>query len=189
MKRIVIHSNEYERVPVVSRIGSRVLIEDNGFVLFSYLRLRNEYLLPGGGIEKGETPEQCAERECKEECGLITVAKSPELVIDEYYFENHWRNYYSRASIKDFSSSDNDEKEKELGLVPIWFEVERLAELPEIQMNWNDISESKLGVIYAVKASHYREYSAYCILSGKDLPVVPESLRCVIDSVEIFEDY
>ena len=34
---------------------------------------RTFYSIPGGGIEDGETPEQTAIRELKEECGLDGV--------------------------------------------------------------------------------------------------------------------
>lgn len=50
------------------------------------------YSIPGGGIEDGETPEQAAIRELKEECGLdgIIVRKLSELYNHnrtEYTFE------------------------------------------------------------------------------------------------------
>lgn len=51
---------------------------------------RTFYSIPGGGIEDGETPEQAAIRELKEECGLdgVIVKKLAELY-------NHDRTEYS----------------------------------------------------------------------------------------------
>lgn len=50
------------------------------------------YSIPGGGIEEGETPEEAAIRELKEECGLdgVIVKKLAELYNNnrtEYSFE------------------------------------------------------------------------------------------------------
>ena len=46
-----------------------VLLDDNNKVAVIYVGKVNFYTLPGGGIEEGETPEQAAIREMKEETG------------------------------------------------------------------------------------------------------------------------
>lgn len=48
---------------VVCRNGKLLLVEH-------FLKGRNFYNLPGGGIEKGETPEEAALRELEEEAGV-----------------------------------------------------------------------------------------------------------------------
>jgi len=47
-----------------------LVIRDNKILMVKHKHSENEwnYCLPGGGIEKGETPEQAAIRELQEEC-------------------------------------------------------------------------------------------------------------------------
>ncbi len=54
------------------RNRSVVFVVRNGKILMEKLFYdgRSFYSIPGGGIEPGETPEQAAVRELKEECGL-----------------------------------------------------------------------------------------------------------------------
>lgn len=54
------------------RNRSVVFVVRNGKILMEKLFYdgRSFFSIPGGGIEPGETPEQAAIRELKEECGL-----------------------------------------------------------------------------------------------------------------------
>lgn len=45
---------------------------------------RDEWELPGGRIEIGESPRQCVEREIREELSLAVTAEAP---LDTYLFE------------------------------------------------------------------------------------------------------
>ena len=61
-----------------------------------YYNGREFYSIPGGGIEDGETPEQTAIRELKEECGLdgIIVKKLAEV----YNKENTENSFFVKVS-------------------------------------------------------------------------------------------
>ncbi len=167
------------------RIGARAIIEREGRVLFSYLALREQYLFPGGGLEKGETPQEGAVRECLEECGLIIAAEEPFLVIDEYYAGKHWQNYYSRASILGAADTRMDEKEVELGLCSRWVGCDEIERNLRTMMNWNDLDPDAVSSIYAVRNSHYRELCAWRLLCGLGLPPVPASLAETLGHIEM----
>ena len=167
------------------RRGARAIIEKDGKYLFSYLSKRKQYLTPGGGIEEGERIEDAVRRECREECGIIVEPENPFLVVDEYYFEKHWVDYYSICSIKGFCEDDYDKKEVELGLIPTWIEEESLKDVLSSSMNWDDIISGPMSSIYAVRNSHYREYCVYLISKGLDIPPVPENLKDTIESIKV----
>lgn len=60
-----------------------VLLDPDGAVVLAR-NDRNEWELPGGRIDPGETPEQCVAREFAEELG---VSISPDVLLDAYLFE------------------------------------------------------------------------------------------------------
>ena len=55
-----------------TRLGARgIVIRDDGKIAIFNKTNKNEYKLPGGGIENDETPEEAFKREVLEETGCI----------------------------------------------------------------------------------------------------------------------
>ncbi|MGF2616500.1 NUDIX domain-containing protein [Rossellomorea vietnamensis] len=70
---------------VVRNRGAVVIIEDGMALLIKRVKNDEEYyVFPGGGVETGETPEEAAIREAKEELGVTVELKSCLTVIDYY---------------------------------------------------------------------------------------------------------
>ena len=63
-------------------IKGAVFVEQDRVILL--LNDRNEWELPGGRIEPGETPAECVAREFKEE---LDIAITPDVLLDTYLFE------------------------------------------------------------------------------------------------------
>ena len=64
-------------------------------VLLGYEENNNKYIIPGGGLEDGETYEQCCERELLEETGMQVRAKEEYLEIEELFLDwNHINHYF-----------------------------------------------------------------------------------------------
>ena len=86
----------YRRLPVKARrrvvrtiapaytVGAICVIErGDGAVLLVRLSYRNSWGLPGGLLKRGETPEDAARREVKEESSLdVEVVGDPAVVVD-----------------------------------------------------------------------------------------------------------
>ncbi|WP_221563860.1 NUDIX domain-containing protein [Alkalihalobacillus sp. TS-13] len=89
------------------------------------------YVITGGGIEDGETPEEAARRAAKEELGVDVMIKG--LVHTE-----KWNSlqYYFQAEIsggefgKGIGEEMNGKNEAKGKYIPIWVNVTELTELP-----------------------------------------------------------
>ncbi len=63
MKTIDLYGDNYSGCTNHIRAGSRGIILRGGQLLLSHETLIDQYMLPGGGIEAGEAPEQACIRE------------------------------------------------------------------------------------------------------------------------------
>jgi 8-oxo-dGTP diphosphatase len=54
--------------------------------------------LPGGGVRAGESPREAAEREAREECGLIVRASAEIGVADQYVFSEREQTAFVKHS-------------------------------------------------------------------------------------------
>lgn len=111
-----------------------VLIEDGRVALIERVREgQMYYLFPGGGVEEGETPEQAAIREAREELGV-------DVELDAVLYEEDFgasRFVYFAARIvggefgtglwPDHADRDALAREKSGSHVPVWLSIDELA--------------------------------------------------------------
>lgn len=117
---------------VFSRTSVRAVIVKDGKVLLMHSQKYDYYKFPGGGIEKGETPEAALIREVAEEAGCKVIPASirefgevmrrqKDSYDESAIFEQP--NYYYFCDIEDEPVSQNlDDYEKEEGFTPVWRE-------------------------------------------------------------------
>lgn len=125
--------NQYSRnfidPPIKTREAGRgIVVEDNKILLTHELNT-GVYMSPGGGLEDGETLEECCVRELREEAGVEVKPVRQFLRINEYCPECLYvSNYFICEKIGECSQSLTD-IEVEHGAVPEWVEIEKALEL------------------------------------------------------------
>ena len=129
------------------RPSAYAIVIQEGRVLLS--KQFNGYDLPGGGIDLGETPEEAAIRETKEETG-IDVAE-PKLLRGEtsFFRQNHKSGsvvqslqlYYTCSFVGgELSTVGFDEYEKEYADMPEWLPIGKLNTITVANSyDWRDL--------------------------------------------------
>jgi len=176
MLHIIIHDDQtcvgMKTTTPWSRRACRAIIEQDGKLLFSYLRLRDMYLLPGGGIDPGETPRQCVQRECLEELGCEVIAGDPWALVSEYFngflrFENL---YLQAACVRQDLPTTRTAEEISLGLEPRWVAKEQLVDfLLGSKPYAADFEHHPDFIQKAIANSHFREVCGLAGYLGVDL--------------------
>ena len=116
-----------------------VLIKDNKVALIERHRAGLRYFVfPGGGVGKGESPEQAAIRETMEELGIQVLIKQK--VAEIHFGEKSRQVYFLVEQIggefgsgmgEEFTNSDPDNPE-EGNYFPIWMPINELSQHEKI---------------------------------------------------------
>ena len=138
-----------------TRIGCRGIIVRDGKILISHEVNTDYYLIPGSGLEDGETPEQCCVREVLEETGHVVKPVKQYLTVHEYYGDFLFISHYFICEMLAEKQQHLTDEEQLRGLVPEWLDIDHVFDL---YMKYNDYAsenEEKCG-------AYLREYKALC---------------------------
>ncbi len=135
------------------RLGARgIVIRNDGKIAVFYKSNKNEYKLPGGGLEENEKPEEAFIREAMEETGCEVEIIDTLGTIEEYKsLENFKQISYVFVGrvLNDTKKLNVTQKEKDEGAKLLWREPLEALEL--IKNCINDLKGSAYENVYFTK--------------------------------------
>lgn len=136
-----------------TRVGCRGIVIKDSLMLISHEVNTDYYLIPGDGLEGGETAEECCIREIREETGYIVRPVSCFLTMNEYYEEYKYVSHYFVCEIIGKSVQNLTAYERERGLIPEWIAPKKMLEMFSRHNDFAATNEEKRG-------AYLREYTA-----------------------------
>ena len=128
-EEIIQYARDYITPPERERVGCRAIVIKDNKVLLSLEERKNVYMSPGGGVEEGETLEECVVRELGEEAGYIIKAIKPFVKVKEYCFETLWINNYFICEIIGQCERKLTESEEYNRVKPVWVDLDKALEI------------------------------------------------------------
>ena len=135
-----------------THIGCRGVIFQEGKILLAHEHNSNWYLIPGGGAEPGESPEECCIREMLEETGCQVKLLECFLKLTEYYGDRCYISYYFRCEALSQGSPQLTPLEAERGLIPEWVDFSEAEAIFADHVNITGYEEKR--------SSYQREHRA-----------------------------
>lgn len=155
MKTIDIFGENYFGTYTQTRDGCRGIIVRDGNILLSREENTDYWLIPGGGMEPGETPEECCVREVREETGYIVKPVKQFLTLHEYYEEWRYTSHFFVCEVTGNGVQELTRQEQERGLIPRWVSLPEALSIFEKHADYASANEEKRG-------AYLREYTALC---------------------------
>lgn len=123
---------QYQNVinPDVPRIeASRGIMNKNHQCLMVHIPEAQAYMTPGGGIEVGETFEECLIREFQEETGYIIEKYEAFLIVEEHFDDCIYVNHYYVVAASKQGLTSHTVAEREQQLESVWINESDLHDL------------------------------------------------------------
>ena len=112
------------------RHACRGIVVKDGKVLLSYEEKQDQYLIPGGGVEEGETLEECCIREVLEETGIAVKPVDYYLEIEELFCDwRHINHYFVCEVVEDTGKPHLTEGEAQVGCTHVWLPFAEIVEI------------------------------------------------------------
>ncbi len=112
------------------RVGCRGIVKKDNLYLMVFVEKQGIFTFPGGGLEIGETLEECVSREILEETGIKVIVGELKVSITEYFIESVWTNHYFICEYQNGDSEVNLTKEElELGMSVHWKSLEEIFDI------------------------------------------------------------
>lgn len=136
-----------------TRLGARgiVIRKDGNIAIFNKTN-KNEYKLPGGGIENNETPEEAFKREVLEETGCIIEIIDKIGTTEEYKSKSNFKQVsyiFCGKVVEDTKKLHITKKEKDEGARLLWVTPKKALEL--ITNCYDKLVESDYESVYSTK--------------------------------------
>lgn len=106
-----------------SRVACRGFVVKNDKILICHEIVDKQFFSPGGGIECGETLEECCAREVCEETGILVKVKDRIITVNEYYEDWKYITHYYICEAVGEAETHLTKEEASRGLVPEWIDI------------------------------------------------------------------
>lgn len=136
-----------ENPKLYKRIAARGVILKGDEILLIYTKRYNDYSLPGGGVDEGESLTDGLLRELAEETGAKNIRILGELGCYEEYRPTYYDGYdlmhmlsYCYVCDADYELGDAEPEEYEVnnGSVPVWVNIHKAIEYNNDVINKNE---------------------------------------------------
>lgn len=135
------------------RLGARgIVLNGVGDIALIHKTLKNEYKLPGGGIDEGEDPAAAFIRECREELGCMVEIIEELGTAVEYKSQENFKQLsfvYVAKKVDELDSRSLTDKEKDEGTEFVW--LPKLQALGVMKRSLGELKQSKYDSIYRTK--------------------------------------
>ena len=128
------------------RHASRGIIVQGQNILMAKEMHSGHLMIPGGGMEKDESPENCCLRELEEETGLLVQIKQLLCTVHEFYTDYKYISYYFLCCIIGDGTKHLTSLESERGLAAVWMPIQEAVATFEKHLNLPDSTEEVRGV-------------------------------------------
>lgn len=135
-------------------VKCRGMVMKDSCVLISHEVNTDYYSIPGGGLEEGETLEECCVREVREETGYIVKPACHFLTINAYYKDHKNISHYFLCDIIGKTGQSLTIEEIRLGLISNWMDTEKIFKLFSKYNDFVRSDEDKYRI-------YLREYTAF----------------------------
>ena len=141
-----IYGDNYSGITKHTRNASRAIILRDGEILLSHERSSCQWMIPGGGVEAGETPERCCIRETAEETGLVVEPKRCFLILNEYYEDWKYVSHYFLCETVGQTERKPTKREIQVGAEPEWMGIREAMELFSHYQDYGETDEERRGI-------------------------------------------